>query len=176
MSRKTVINRLVLQHDTHYCIGCSACEVQCKTNKALQPGTSLCRIIRLSDNEHFFQDADEFVFMPCFHCTEAACQTVCPTGAIKKRPQDGIVYIEASLCIGCKSCITACQWGACQWNEVTQKAVKCDLCMDRLAQDKQPACVTVCPTQCLTIETAVVEGSIEQGPISVFQTEGETAS
>jgi len=165
----------VLQHDSQYCIGCSACEVQCKSNKSLQPGTSLCRIMRLSDNAYFFQDANDFVFMPCFHCTDAACQSVCPTGAIKKDPQNGIVHIEASLCIGCKSCITVCQWGACQWHEETQKAVKCDLCMDRLALDKEPACVTVCPTQCLTLETIATEDSAQQGPISVLQSEGEKA-
>jgi Fe-S-cluster-containing dehydrogenase component len=73
----------------------------------------------------------------------------CPTGAMQKRPKDGIVYVDESLCVGCKSCITACPWGAPQWNPDTGKAVKCDYCMDRIDQGLRPACVTKCVTQCL---------------------------
>ena len=79
---------------------------------------------------------------------------VCPTAAIRRRESDGIVHIEAALCIGCKSCITACAWGACQWDSVARKAVKCDYCMDRLDAGLQPSCVTVCLTSCLSFVTA----------------------
>lgn len=72
-----------------------------------------------------------------------------PHGGGAPAAQDGIVYIEAALCIGCKSCIMACPWGACQWEPGSRRAVKCDYCMDRLDQGLQPACVTKCLTQCL---------------------------
>jgi Fe-S-cluster-containing dehydrogenase component len=72
---------------------------------------------------------------------------------MRKRPKDGIVYVDADLCVGCKSCITACPWGAPQWNPETGKVVKCDYCMDRVDQGLKPACVTKCLTHCLQFGT-----------------------
>jgi Fe-S-cluster-containing dehydrogenase component len=68
---------------------------------------------------------------------------------MRQRPRDGIVYIDQSLCVGCKSCITACPWGSPQWNPETGKVVKCDYCMDRIDEGLKPACVTKCVTHCL---------------------------
>jgi Fe-S-cluster-containing dehydrogenase component len=63
---------------------------------------------------------------------------------MQKRPKDGIVFVEQSLCVGCKSCITACPWGVPQWNPETGKAIKCDYCRSRIDQGLKPACVTKC--------------------------------
>jgi Fe-S-cluster-containing dehydrogenase component len=90
-----------------------------------------------------------YIFMPCFHCQEPWCVAACPTGAMQKRPKDGIVFVDDALCVGCKACITACPWGTPQWNPETGKAVKCDYCMDRVDQGLEPACVTKCITKCL---------------------------
>jgi len=68
---------------------------------------------------------------------------------MQKRPEDGIVFVDESLCVGCKSCISACPWGTPQWNTDTGKVAKCDYCMDRIDQGLKPACVTKCITQCL---------------------------
>jgi len=148
------MSRYTLWHDERNCVGCSACEVQCKVNKGLGPGPSLCKIIRVEGKDMATSPSLGFVFMPCFHCEQAVCMTVCPTGAMRRRDRDGIVYVEASQCIGCKSCILACPWGACQWNPETGKAIKCDYCMDRLDQGLAPSCVTVCMTQCLSFTPA----------------------
>ncbi len=151
------MSSVTLWHDARNCVGCAACEIQCKVNKELGPGPALCKVIAVERQEP--SPATDFVFMPCFQCEEAACLAVCPTGAIRRRPQDGIVYIEAAQCIGCKSCIVACPWGACQWNPETRKAIKCDYCMDRLDQGLLPSCVTVCMTGCLSF------GPAEQVPL-----------
>jgi Fe-S-cluster-containing dehydrogenase component len=68
---------------------------------------------------------------------------------MQKRGQDGIVFIDSNLCVGCKTCISACPWGAPQWNRDTGKVVKCDYCMDRVDDGNKPACVTACTTHCL---------------------------
>jgi Fe-S-cluster-containing dehydrogenase component len=68
---------------------------------------------------------------------------------MQKRAKDGIVFVDQSLCVGCKSCITACPWGAPQWNHETGKVVKCDYCMDRVDHGLEPACVSKCVTKCL---------------------------
>jgi Fe-S-cluster-containing dehydrogenase component len=68
---------------------------------------------------------------------------------MQKRASDGIVFIERDLCVGCKTCVSACPWGAPQWNPETGKVVKCDYCMDRIDKGLKPACVTTCTTGCL---------------------------
>ncbi len=144
-----IMSKYYLLQDSDRCVGCLSCEVSCKTNKGLDAGPALCKNytvgpVRLQDVPRV-----RFVFMPCFHCEEPWCLKVCPSGAIKRSDSDGIVYIESASCIGCKSCITACPWGSCQWDPRTNKAVKCDYCKDRLDAGLKPACVTKCLTQCL---------------------------
>ena len=143
-----------LRHDEASCIGCQACEVHCKTNKGLGPGPSPCKIISTGPIDVGGVPRVRHTFMPCFHCEEAWCVKACPTGAMKKREKDGIVHIEAALCVGCKSCITACPWGTPQWDPGTNKVVKCDYCMDRVDAGLQPACVTKCVTGCLSFGLA----------------------
>jgi Fe-S-cluster-containing dehydrogenase component len=62
---------------------------------------------------------------------------------------DGIVFVDEKACIGCKSCIAACPFGAPQLNPVTKKVIKCDYCKDRVDQGLMPACATKCSTKAL---------------------------
>ncbi len=142
-------NQLYLYHDSSRCIGCYSCELHCKMKNNLPIGPRYCRIIENNPKIEGDKLKMNYHFLPCLHCTNPVCANVCPTHAIKKREKDGIVYIDESLCIGCKSCIAACPWGVPQWNHETGKAIKCDYCMDRVDQGLKPACVTGCLTQCL---------------------------
>ena len=87
----------------------------------------------------------------CLHCEEPACVTVCPTGASYKRAEDGIVLVNAEICIGCKLCSWACPYGAREFDEIDGVMKKCTLCIDRIyndnlgEEDRIPACVQVCP-------------------------------
>ena len=148
------MSKYELRHDEANCIGCLACEVHCKTNKQLGPGPDPCRVIALDPVEVDGLPRSHFVFMPCFHCEDPWCVRACPTGAMQKREKDGIVFVEDSLCIGCKSCIAACPWGTPQWDPATNKVVKCDYCMDRIDAGLEPACVTKCVTGCLSFGEA----------------------
>lgn len=95
----------------------------------------------------------------CRQCEDAPCANVCPNGAIS-RSQD-FVYVEQERCIGCKTCVVACPYGAMEvvvrpvirnsgagLNMIAEKAEanKCDLCYHREAG---PACMDVCPTNAL---------------------------
>jgi len=88
----------------------------------------------------------------CLHCEQAACVTVCPTGASYKRAEDGIVLVDYDKCIGCKLCSWACPYGAREYDEHQGVMKKCTLCVDRVyneslaPEDRQPACVLACPT------------------------------
>jgi DMSO reductase iron-sulfur subunit len=138
-----------LFQDGKKCIGCHACAVACKSNKDLPPGPKISQIVTVGPTFAGGLPRASYTFMHCFHCEDPWCVAACPTGAMQKRPSDGIVFVDPELCVGCKACMSACPWGAPQWNSETRKAVKCDYCMDRVDQGLDPACVTVCTTRCL---------------------------
>jgi Fe-S-cluster-containing dehydrogenase component len=121
------------------CMGCHACEVACKQEHALAVGPRLVRVLEKSP---------DFIPIYCHHCAKAPCQTACPVEAISRNEQ-GIVLIDDDRCIGCRECVEACPFGAMQFEEHREIAVKCDLCLHRLAENKQPACMSVCPTGCI---------------------------
>ncbi len=143
------MSKYFLEQDTKKCIGCHSCEIQCKSSKSLPAGPRLCQIVGVGPRLVGGLPRASYIFIPCYHCENPWCVAACPTGAMQKRETDGIVFVDHSLCVGCKACIKACPWGAPQWNPETRKVVKCDYCMDRVDQGLKPACVTVCTTQCL---------------------------
>jgi len=146
------MSRYILHQDIDRCIGCYSCEIHCKANKNLPEGPRLCRIYPKGPQWVGAVPRMAFAFMACFHCEHPWCVPVCPTQAMQKRAADGVVFVDADKCIGCKLCIHACPWGVPQWNPVTRKAVKCDLCMDRIDRGLQPACVAKCITGCIHFE------------------------
>jgi len=143
------MSKYVIVQDVDLCIGCYSCEVHCKANKRLPEGPRLCRIYPVGPQWVGKVPRMVFSFMACFHCEKPWCVAVCPSGAMQKRAEDGIVFVDREKCIGCKLCIYACPWGVPQWNPETRTAVKCDFCKDRVDEGLQPACVTKCITGCL---------------------------
>jgi Fe-S-cluster-containing dehydrogenase component len=89
----------------------------------------------------------------CLHCENPQCVTVCPTGASYKRAEDGIVLVNADVCIGCKLCSWACPYGAREFDEDAGVMKKCTLCVDRIYNEtlpeaeREPACVATCPSR-----------------------------
>jgi formate-dependent nitrite reductase membrane component NrfD/ferredoxin len=72
---------------------------------------------------------------------------ICPTGALFKR-RDGIVDLNGDSCIGCKACMAACPYDQLFIDPNTKTAEKCNFCANRIENKLEPACVSVCPTQC----------------------------
>lgn len=151
-------NKSIINLNQKRCIGCFACEVHCKTNNDLPVGPRFCRIIADDGEVVGGIPRTVFSFMPCFHCDSPWCVTACPTGAMQKRAKDGIVFIDQSLCIGCRLCTLACPWGAPQWNGETRTVMKCDHCRERVDRGLKPACVTKCTAHAL--QWLAVEDSI----------------
>lgn len=141
-----------IEQDIEGCIGCYSCEIHCKANKMLGEGPRLCRIYQEAPCVSEDAIAMAFVFVTCFHCKDAWCVNICPTGAMRQRADDGVVFIQEDLCVGCKLCVYSCPWGIPQYDPEKQKAVKCDMCKDRLDKGLEPACVSKCVTGCLTLE------------------------
>ena len=81
----------------------------------------------------------------CLHCEDPPCVTVCPTGASYKRAEDGIVLVNAEICIGCKLCSWACPYGAREFDEDQGVMRKCTLCIDRIYNAEPPRDTSACP-------------------------------
>ncbi len=67
----------------------------------------------------------------CKHCAHAWCMEVCPTNAIIRTEFD-TVYIQPSVCNGCRDCIAACPYDVIGYSEKTGVAQKCTFCYGRL--------------------------------------------
>jgi len=100
-----------LFQDARKCIACHSCEVACKSNKGLPVGPRLCQIITVGPRLVGDLPRAAYTFMPCF-TVRTLVRGCLPTGAMQKREKDGIVFVENSLCVGCKSCMSACPGGA----------------------------------------------------------------
>ncbi|QXE18343.1 4Fe-4S dicluster domain-containing protein [Clostridium sp. 001] len=157
--------------DPNKCIGCRTCEIAC--------------VVAHSDKDIFTSESSEIEFYPrlsvvktakvsapiqCRQCEDAPCANVCPNKCITNK--NGVVFINRSTCIGCKTCLMACPVGAIdlvpEFNDgkkVVQHGLKvtddgklcfkykivgnkCDLCNGR---ENGPACVEVCPTNAFNI-------------------------
>jgi formate dehydrogenase iron-sulfur subunit len=154
--------------DTSVCIGCKACEVACKEWNQLPAddkgflGESLDNTGELSgstwrhvkfidnvpDETMGTGDGKAFLLMSdvCKHCQHASCMDVCPTGAIIRTEFD-TVFIQQSVCNGCRNCIAACPYDVIDIDADHNVARKCTLCYDRLQGGMEPACAKACPTE-----------------------------
>lgn len=140
--------RNVLSVDASRCIGCFACQVACKLEHDLPAGPCTFRVIQLGPFEHEGRLTMSYFPATCFHCDRPACVAQCPTGAMQKR-EDGIVFSDPELCIGCQTCAVACPFGIPTLNSGTGKIAKCDGCRDRVDLGLWPACALKCPTAAL---------------------------
>jgi Fe-S-cluster-containing dehydrogenase component len=75
--------------------------------------------------------------------------TICPIGALEKQGIEQPVIIKTELCIGCKWCILVCPFGEIWLDSQGKAVIKCDMCIERLKEDRKPACVEACPTRAL---------------------------
>jgi anaerobic dimethyl sulfoxide reductase subunit B (iron-sulfur subunit) len=130
------------------CSGCMACVVACMDQNDLPENGPGFRHVASIETGSYPSAEISFASISCFNCGNAPCVIVCPTGAIKRRSQDGIVQVNPDLCIGCRSCLTVCPFGAPGFLE-GNKMSKCNSCLERVDHGLEPACVRICPTRAL---------------------------
>ncbi|PHI30362.1 DMSO/selenate family reductase complex B subunit [Budvicia aquatica] len=142
--------------DSSRCTGCKTCQVSCKDNKDLDVGPKFRRVYEYGGGEWIKQgDAWQnstfsyYLSIACNHCDEPTCVQGCPTGAMHKREQDGLVVVNEEVCVGCRYCEMRCPYGAPQFDPVKKVMRKCDGCFDRLEQGLHPICVDSCPQRAL---------------------------
>ncbi len=85
-------------------------------------------------------------FLPriCEHCLNPSCMASCPSGAIYKRSEDGIVLVDQDKCRGWRQCITGCPYKKMYFNHRSGKAEKCHFCYPRLEVGLPTVCSETC--------------------------------
>jgi tetrathionate reductase subunit B len=168
--------RWAMVMDLRKCIGCRACTVSCKAENDVSLGR-FRTVIQEKTWGTFPNTKKGFLPIMCNHCEGnkedgiPPCVKECPEypgerltfktadgskiryrgGATYKRP-DGLILIDAELCIGCGKCIDACPYGVRSFNPFVkagkkpelQAVDKCDMCKERIANGIDPACVNTC--------------------------------
>ncbi len=79
-----------------------------------------------------------YIPMSCQQCEDAPCMNACPVKAISRDEHVQYVKVDYDICIGCRSCVAICPFGAMSYNTKDKKVFKCDLC------DGDPQCVRFC--------------------------------
>ncbi len=80
----------------------------------------------------------------CEHCLNPACVAVCPSGAIYKRHEDGIVLVDQNRCRGWRMCVSACPYKKIYYNWHSGKSEKCIFCYPRIESGETTVCSETC--------------------------------
>jgi DMSO reductase iron-sulfur subunit len=137
--------------DMSRCIGCRCCEVACAEQNG-NPFEMNWRRVGEIEGGSYPHTQRLYLSMGCNHCLEPSCLKGCPVNAYEKSAVTGLVLHSADACIGCGYCTWNCPYGVPQYNGERGVVGKCDLCANRLAEDRAPACVDACPEQAIQVE------------------------
>jgi nitrate reductase / nitrite oxidoreductase, beta subunit len=105
------------------------------------------RVRQESEEKIKFDFQQTFMFyLPriCEHCLNPSCMASCPSGAIYKRAEDGIVLVDQDRCRGWRQCVTGCPYKKIYFNHKTGKAEKCHLCYPRIEVGLPTVCSETC--------------------------------
>jgi Fe-S-cluster-containing dehydrogenase component len=138
--------------DTDRCTRCDDCLTACARTHQGNP-----RFVRQGPQFGPYQFAQA-----CMHCVDPVCMIGCPTGAIARVRESGVISINSQTCIGCKTCAESCPYDNIVMVQISDhrgrrlvdrqtqmpilQATKCDLCQNL---STGPACQTACPHDAL---------------------------
>ena len=132
------------------CVGCGGCTIACQIHNELPEDVRFRKVDLYEVKDSRGRIRDVWLSHACMHCSNPSCMAVCPAGAFLKR-DDGIVVLDRSKCTGCGLCRSACPYDAIVISKKDGKAAKCNMCIELLDADLNPACVDGCPIKCLKV-------------------------
>ena len=101
---------------------------------------------KIADKVKFEFEQTFMFYLPriCEHCLNPSCAASCPSGAIYKRAEDGIVLVDQDRCRGWRMCISGCPYKKIYFNHRTGKAEKCTFCFPRIEVGLPTVCSETC--------------------------------
>ncbi len=131
-------NNKILKIDYEKCTGCRLCELVCavKHDRVSNPIRSRIRVIK-------WESEGIYVPVSCQQCEDAPCVLGCPAKALSRNEDLGRVEVDYNKCIGCRTCVSVCPFGAMHFVAQDRKVIKCDLC------DGDPQCVRFCDVEAI---------------------------
>ena len=132
------------------CTGCRLCELVCSVwhDGISNPARSRIRVLK-------WEAEGLYIPMTCQQCQDAPCLNVCPVKAISQDEELGRVSVDYNTCIGCRSCVSVCPFGAMNYNTTDRRVLKCDVC------DGDPQCVRFCEVKAVDF--------IEAGEVAIMK-------
>lgn len=121
------------------CTGCRMCELACSLKKEGEFNPAKSRIRAVSIPPLPF-----YSVVTCLQCGDPPCARVCPTAALTKDRDNGLVNLAEERCVGCMLCLVVCPFGGVFYSSEKNKVFKCDHCQG------DPQCVAVCAPGCLS--------------------------
>jgi len=128
----------ILLSNSKKCTGCRSCELACSFELYGEFSYELSAIRVLKEEER----AKNFPVV-CLQCENPPCVDACPTDALIKNGENGLVVFKDEECNRCRACVSACPYDAIFFNEQRSRIIKCDLCSG------DPACVKACAPEAL---------------------------
>ncbi len=125
----------VIVLDLDRCCGCESCRAAC-----MQSHYGEARIC------HGNLSGQANLPSACRHCEDPLCAAACPTDALVKNEETGLVEHRPFFCVGCQSCTYACPFGVIERNLRRHIVSKCDYCAER---EDGPRCVASCSSSAL---------------------------
>ncbi|MEU7876054.1 nitrate reductase subunit beta [Dactylosporangium sp. NPDC049140] len=100
----------------------------------------------IADKVKFEFEQTFMFYLPriCEHCLNPSCAASCPSGAIYKREEDGIVLVDQDRCRGWRMCVSGCPYKKVYFNHRTGKAEKCTFCFPRIEVGIPTVCSETC--------------------------------
>ena len=143
--------------DVTKCTGCEKCVTACIEKNHLnleksyfdretsREGLSADRLLSIIKIE-----SGRFARYSCMNCIDPACVSACIVGGISKTKEGPVIY-DPDKCIGCRYCMLACPFHIprYEWNKTKPFMKKCNMCYDKIIENKLPACVEACPQKAI---------------------------
>ncbi len=113
---------------------------------AVEHGPQDVMLKGIEDKVKFEFEKTFMFYLPriCEHCLNPSCAASCPSGAIYKRSEDGIVLVDQDKCRGWRMCISGCPYKKVYFNHKTGKAEKCTFCYPRVEVGIPTVCSETC--------------------------------